>query len=333
MEPYTREILDDRGKRSVSLRDSLVKAFKAETNTETKTNTKPESPKHPKTPSSLKFPSYLMNFPFTIDNKVKNNVLMNKANKPYNYDKAFEQFMILYNLIVDEGSLVYLLPSEYPPLQDLPFVANVGAYLPNVKPDTILIANFKSPPRKGEDDIAEKFLKSMNYATFQPPTHWEGEADLKYIAGNLYVGGYGIRTDQKSYSWMADKFDMDIIQVKMDDPKLYHFDCQFFPLGSDKALVSPSAFRPEDLKKIENHMEIVEVPKEFKYDGWTNSILIGNKVFCGDIPNKSSVKAHDSILEKEGFETVGVDLNEFAKSGGDLSCLVAHLSFRGRELK
>ena len=132
---------------------------------------------------------------------------------------------------------------------------------------------------------------------------------------------------------MSDKFDMEIITAKMDDQKLYHFDCQFFPLGPDKALVSTSAFRLEDLKKVEKHVEIVEVPKEFKYDGWTNSILIGNKVFCGDIDNKASIKAHDSILEKEGFETIGVDLNEFAKSGGDLSCLCMHLSYGNRSYK
>jgi len=321
MEPQTRTPFDEYDKRNRSIRGALEKSIK-------------DATKHPPTPSLLPYPSFMMNFPFTVDNEVKNNVLMNKNNKPYNHKKAFDQFMALYQLIIQEGSLVYLLPSTVPPsLQDLPFVANVGAYLPHLKPDTVLIANFKSPPRKGEDKVAEKFFESMNYEIHKPPAHWEGEADLKYIKNNLYAAGYGIRTDIKSLNWMQNKFDMDIITVKMDDPKLYHFDCQFFPVSKSKALVSTKAFRPEDLKKIEKHMDVTDVPKQFMYDGWTSSIVIGNKVFCGDIPSKDSVKAHDSIIEKMGYETVGVDLNEFAKSGGDLSCLILTLNNRNRDNK
>jgi N-dimethylarginine dimethylaminohydrolase len=321
MELRTKVALDDRGKRSISLRDTLEKAVK---------NEKPKIGSSKKTPSSLETPSFLMNYPLTVDNKVINNALMKKDQGPYNYKSAFKQWEDLYRMIVTEGSVVYVLPSEYPPLQDLPFVANLGCYLPHLKPDTIIISNFKSQPRKGEDDVGIKFFKMNNYAIHQPSTHWEGEADLKWIKGNLYIGGYGIRTDEKSYSWMADKFNMNIITVKMEDPKLYHFDCQFFPITSDKALASTSAFKPQDLKKIEKYMEITEVPKEFKYDGWTNSLKLGNKILCGDIPNEKSIKAHDAIIEKMGYETVGINLDEFAKSGGDLSCLIMHLSYRGR---
>ncbi len=329
---YVTDRLDDRGKRSLSLRDSLEKAFKPE-----KKEGKKEIGSNKKTPSSLETPSFLMNYPLTVDNKVKNNVLMNKNNKPYNYDKAFKQWEDLYRLIVAEGSVVYVLPSEYPPLQDLPFVANLGCYLPHLNPDTIIISNFKSQPRKGEDDVGIKFFKMNNYAVHQPPTFWEGEADLKWVKNDLFIGGYGIRTDQKSYDWMMNKFKMDVVTVKMNDERLYHFDCQFFPLSFDKALVSTSAFKPEDLKKIEKHMEIVEVPKEFKYEGWTNSLRLGNKIFWDKSPNPSnpsineaSVKAHDALIEKLGYEPANVVLNEFAKSGGDLSCLCMHLNFHGR---
>jgi N-dimethylarginine dimethylaminohydrolase len=312
--------LDGRGKSNASLREGIKNAIG-----------KKEEPKsHKRTPSSLETPSFLMNYPLTIDNKVMNNALMKKDQGKYNYDKAFKQWEDLYRLIVTEGSVVYVLPSELPPLQDLPFVANLGIYLPHLRPDTIIISNYKSAPRKGEDDIGIKFFKMNNYAIHQPTTHFEGEADLKWMTKNIYVGGYGIRTDQKSFNWMMDKFDMEIIQCKMSDEKLYHFDCQFFPLTSNQAMASTSAFRPEDLKQVERHVDIVEVPKQFKYDGWTNSLKLGKKILCGDIPDKASIKAHDTILEKLGYTTVGVDLSEFAKSGGDLSCLCMHLSYTNR---
>lgn len=317
MDLHPKIALDDRGKRSVSLRDGLKKAF----------GTEVKGSKNVQTPSALGIPTYLMNFPFTVDNSVQNNALM-KDNKPYNYKKAFEQFMGLYNEIAKEA-LVFLLPSEEQ-LQDLPFVANIGCYIPSIKPDTIIVSNYKSPPRKGEDRIGKKFFDSMGYTVHQPPTYWEGEADLKYIKDNLFIGGYGIRTDLKSYHWMTDKFGMNIITIKMDDPKLYHFDCQFFPIASDKALVATKAFRPEDLKKIEKHMEIIPVPKEFMYDGWTNCVRLRNKVFCGKTNSKSDA-ASDAIFEKCGLEPIGVNLDEFVKSGADLSCMIMHLNYEGRK--
>lgn len=318
MEPALKVPLDDRGKRSTSLRGDLIKAFKAN-NTEKASGVQTTSP--------LNIPTYMMNFPITVDNDIRNNALM-KDNKPYDYNKAFKQFMGLYNLIAKEA-LVFILPSEEQ-LQDLPFVANIGCYLPHLKTDTIIVSNFKSPPRKGEDKVGGKFFESLGYVIDKPTTHWEGEADLKWIKDNLYIGGYGIRTDKQTYGWMANKFDMNIISIEMTDKKLYHFDCQFFPITSEKALVATAAFKPEDLKKIEKHLEIINVPKEFMYDGWTNCVRLRNKILCGKT-NKKSDSASDALFEKHGYETIGVDLNEFVKSGADLSCMVMHFNYAGRD--
>src|SRR5208283_3425394 len=95
-----------------------------------------------KLPSQLDFPCFLLNFPFTVDNRVANNELMGEKDKPYNMEKAFSQFMNLYHIIAREA-LVYILPSgkDY---QDLPFVANLGLCPPN-KPEVMLLSNFTSP--------------------------------------------------------------------------------------------------------------------------------------------------------------------------------------------
>ena len=122
--------------------------------------------KNKNTPSNLGFPCFLVNFPFTVSADSPNNAWM-KDNKDYNYEKAFEQFMELYHYVAGYA-LIYVLPSEYN-FQDLPFVANIGCYLPHLKEDTIIVANFKSPPRKGEDKIADKFFTSMGYKVERPP--------------------------------------------------------------------------------------------------------------------------------------------------------------------
>src|SRR3954447_11061274 len=103
-----------------------------------------------RTPSKLPFPSYLLNFPFTVNNNCINNVLMEPySGEKYNYGIAFKQFMGLYNYLAKDN-LVYLLPSKGN-YQDQVFVANLGCYLPHS--DLMLVSNFTSEPRQGEDKI------------------------------------------------------------------------------------------------------------------------------------------------------------------------------------
>ena len=141
-------------------------------------------------------------------------------NKP----KAYKQFMDLYQFMAG-GSLVYLLPSEGN-FQDQVYVANLGIQLPHIKNENhIILSNFTSDPRKGEELVGEKFCQQMGYKTAVSPYKWEGEADLKYLYGNKYIGGYGIRSNIKTYEWMEEQYNMDIIKVAMVDEYLYHLDC------------------------------------------------------------------------------------------------------------
>lgn len=282
-----------------------------------------------KTPSELKTPSFLLNFPFTVDNHTLNNPLMHKDQGKYDYPRAFRQFMGLYSELVREGALVYLLPSEKD-LQDLPYTANLGCYLPHLDTPTILVSNFKSEPRRGEEEVGIKFFLSMRYRAHLSPYFWEGEADLKYIRDNLYVGGHGIRSDIRSYHWFEERFKMKILFVKMTNEKLYHLDCMFFPISNDKALAATSIIDTEDIKQLEKHMDLIEVPKEFIYDGWTNLIRIKDKIFYTVPETAQSRRALDNLINQLGYDTVPLNLGEFDKSGADLSCLVMHLNFVGR---
>src|ERR1041385_3812065 len=107
-----------------------------------------------RTPSELDFPAILLCFPFSLDNKVANNVWMKlKEYEPINYSLAFKQFTNLYQKLSKEA-LVYFLPSQLG-LQDQTYVANLGCELPHLY-NIILISNFKSKPRIGEDKVGKK---------------------------------------------------------------------------------------------------------------------------------------------------------------------------------
>jgi N-dimethylarginine dimethylaminohydrolase len=292
------------------------------------------------TPSQLTVPSYLMNFPFSLSTDHPNNVWMKEMSPEdlqINQSRAYRQFLELYNFLAG-GSLVYLLPTE-DNFQDLVYTANLGIYLPHLKDNNILLSNFTSIPRQGEELIGEKFLQQMGYNTFITPTKWEGEADLKYLYDNVYIGGYGIRSQKETYEWMEREFDMNIIKVEMVDEYLYHLDCSIFPLSNDKTMVCTSLYNDEEIAHIEQYTEIIPVSEDDAMGGITNSVRMGNTILCASNivelkrtdenydHEKNKLATLEKICAHEGMEPVIFNLSEYMKSGAMLSCMVMHLNY------
>ena len=292
------------------------------------------------TPSQLQLQSYVMNFPFSLSTNDPNNIWMQELtddelqiNKP----KAYKQFMDLYNFMSGQ-SLVYLLPSEGN-FQDQVYVANLGLQLPHIKDENhILLSNYTSDPRKGEELVGKKFFQQMGYKTHISPYKWEGEADIKHLHDNVYIGGYGIRSNIKTYEWMEENFDMNIIKVAMVDEYMYHLDCSIFPLNHDKTLVCTELYDPEEIKQIEQYTEIIDVDVDNALGGMTNSVRMGNMILCASniaelkksddlyLPEKIKIKSLEKICSDEGMEPIIFNLSEYMKSGAMLSCMVMHLN-------
>jgi N-dimethylarginine dimethylaminohydrolase len=297
------------------------------------------------TASQLKSPSYVMNFPFTLDTKNPNNIWMTELSEEklkINKNKAYRQFFDLYNFLAGSG-LVYLIPNYmdgYPGFQDQVYTANVGIYLPSVTDKNIIVAsNFTSDPRKGEENLAMPLFEAMGYTTIKSPHKFEGEADLKYLYDNIYIGGYGQRTEKATHLWMNNEFATNIIPVEMVDPYLYHLDCSVFPLNKNKTLMCTELFEPSELEAISKHTEIVDIDLDAAYSGICNSVRLGNTILCASNISELSRKSEDYEYEKhkintleaicsnEGMEPVLFNLSEYMKSGAMLSCMVMHLNY------
>ena len=292
------------------------------------------------TPSQLPIQSFLMNFPFTISTNDPNNIWMKEMSEKeleINRPKAYKQFMDLYNFMAGQ-SLVYTLPSEGN-FQDLVYVANLGLHLPHICDENhILLSNYTSPPRQGEEFVGEKFFNQMGYKTEIAPYKWEGEADIKYLSDNVYIGGFGIRSDIKTYKWMEENYDMKIIKVKMVDEYMYHLDCSIFPLSPDKTMVCTELYESEELKQIEKYTEIVNINVEDSMYGMANSVRLGNMILCASNiaelkksheyyeGEKHKIESLEKICSDEGMEPVIFNLSEYMKSGAMLSCMVMHLN-------
>ena len=293
------------------------------------------------TPSQLPIPAFVMNFPFTLDTSNPNNIWMQEMETKdlkINKGNAYRQFLDLYQFVAG-NSLVNVLPT-YGNYQDLVYVANMGIYLPHIKDsNNIILSNFTSEPRQGEEKVGKPFFDLMGYQTHMCPFKFEGEADLKYLHDNVYIGGYGQRSDIQAFEWMEKEFDMNIIKIEMVDEYLYHLDCSIFPLTKEKTLICTELYTPKELARISQYTNIIDISVDDTYNGIANSARLGNMILCASNiseltradenyeAEKQKIESLEKICFNEGLEPVFFNISEFMKSGAMLSCMLMHLNY------
>jgi N-dimethylarginine dimethylaminohydrolase len=273
--------------------------------------------------------------------EIPNNVWMRKldeSEREVNVDKAMAQFFDMYNLFSNDA-FVYLLPPKEG-LQDQVYVTNAAAILPHLY-RTAVLARFRAEGRPGEEGEVAKLLQMMEFNLISPPSFFEGEAELKWLRENIYVGGYGIRTDIKTLDWMEETFGMQIIKLKETDDKRYHLDCNVFPLSRSKIITSKDILDPQTTRQLEAVAEIIPVSKRDSQFSITNNLRIGSIIYTGTdiselkkeddhyLPEKEKNERLEEICRDAGLELVFINLSEFSKSGAALSCCVLHASYIG----
>jgi N-dimethylarginine dimethylaminohydrolase len=286
-----------------------------------------------------------MNLPLSLSARIANNAYMadlRPSEREIRLDRAIMQFRALYEHIA-QRAIVYLLPST-PGFQDQTYVSNLGVVLPHCREDTVIISRFKSRPRVGEEQTGVAFFDLMNFKVERPPAtfaaervYLEGEADLKHIRGNLYVGAHAMRTSRSGLSWAAERFDMKIIPFRIVDPYLYHLDCCLFRMTRDVVLLCTSVADRASLRALERHCEIIDISLQHTRAGITNGLLLPNEILCdspiatlrkGSEPyaaEKSKIERIEEIGARFGRAVRLFCMSEFYKSGALLSCLVMHI--------
>ena len=294
------------------------------------------------TATSVERPSFLMCPPFSHDVGVANNIWMSEypeGERRVDRRRSHAQFLDVYNFLAAEG-LVYLLPAPATSgLQDQVFVANL-AFIPEhlEMRETAIISRFTSPPRHGEAKYGRAFFEAMGYRVVDSPHRFEGEAEIKHLHGNVYIGGYGERSDRATYDWMSREFDMTIIPVLEKSAHLYHLDCSVFPLSHEETIVATSLFSSEEIRAIERVTGIVDVTEDQAYFGICNSLRVrniilnsshihdlkpGHEHYTGE---RDKNRKLEDICADRGFEPAFFNLSEYHKSGALLSCMVMHLN-------
>jgi len=290
------------------------------------------------TPSQYPFPVFAMCPPAFVDNKVKNNVTMDELkDQKIDKNKFLAQWNNLYNVLA-ANSLVLVIP-PVKGLQDQTYV-NSFSYLPHLrKRNVVVLSNFTAEGRSGEEQAAGVMLKALNYEIVKCPFRFEGEPELKYIRDNIYIGGYGFRSDPRAFKWLEEKFGCKIIAVKETDEILYHLDCSVFPFGEYHVMLCAEIMDRKEVAEIEKVATIHPVSVRDAYEGICNCIKVEDAVFNssplaymrrtdeGYQEQKHKNETLERICEELGQELMYIDLSECEASGAKASCFVAHLNY------
>lgn len=296
----------------------------------------------PANPTQLARPAFVLNAPFSFSGEIANNVWMEDladAERVPDSNRAFAQFFDLYSYIAAEALVTVLPTPRTTGLQDLVFTANLGIVLEHLEDqNTVVLSHFTSEPRRGETSVGTRFFESMGYQTHVPEARFEGEAELKHLRDNVYVGGYGQRSDREAYDWMEHTFDMRVIKLHMADPRLYHLDTTVFPLTKEQTMVCTSQFTPAEVRELEKHTEIIDVDTDTAYTGICNSVRLHSfllnashlhELTAGTEEYEAEVRKNrklEDIASRLAFEVSYFNLSEYHKGGALLSCLVMHLN-------
>lgn len=237
------------------------------------------------------------------------------------HERSQRQWDALRDTVSRHADVALQPPAEGWP--DMTFSANAGLVFGN----TFVPSRFRYPERQGEEPHDRAWFQRHGFDIVDLPEDifFEGAGDALFdrgVARRLWMG-HGHRSDAAAAPALARLLDVEVLPLKLADPRFYHLDTCFCPLTNGYTLYFPAAFDAEALELIEKHVppsQRIEVHEHDALDFACNAVNLGRVV----ILNRAS---HDlrERLEGAGFMVIEVALDEFMKSGGAAKCLTLRL--------
>jgi len=251
--------------------------------------------------------------------------------------RAMQQWQALYEALLPLAKIH--LVEQVAGSPDMVFTANAGLARGNV----VALSSFYHPERQEEEKHFRRWFVEAGYKVVDLPreTPFEGEGDALFSpnSSRLWVG-HGTRTSEKSHELLRSIFNADftepcevqlqLIGLRLVDPRFYHLDTCFAPLesptkhDSDPILYYPPAFDAPSLASIEEFYspeQRIAVDESDALQFACNAVNLGRTI----VLNRVSAKL-ESTLRDRGFDVIQVNLDEFLKAGGAAKCLVMKLT-------
>jgi N-dimethylarginine dimethylaminohydrolase len=232
-------------------------------------------------------------------------------------DLAFKQWRELRDAIAGLGAVVEQMEPR-PGLPDLVFTANAGL----VFRERFFSSRFLHEVRARESPFFDEWFRGHGFEVVHWPEgmYHEGAGDALFC-GEALVAGYRTRSDARAHQWVAAQMGVRVLPLELVNPRFYHLDTCFCPLAPGEALYFPDAFDAYGRRVLEAHVpKLLPVAEPEAHRFGCNAVVVGRTV----IHNAHCPKLADD-LQKWGYASIPVELDEFLKAGGSAKCLTLRI--------
>ena len=233
--------------------------------------------------------------------------------------EAIRQWTGLRDALVELGATIERV-EPIAGLPDLVFTANAGLVYRNL----VLSARFRHGERQGETPVFDARFRELGFEVEHLPEgvgyDFEGAGDALFCGETLFAG-YRQRSDARGHHWIGARLGVRVLPLELVDPKFYHLDTCFCPLGTDGAIYYPGAFDDYGRSVLAAEVpDLIEVSADEADSFSCNAAVVGRGVAL----NVGAPKLAKS-LESRGYRVIPLPLTEFIKAGGSSKCLTLRL--------
>ncbi len=204
---------------------------------------------------------------------------------------------------------------QQPDVPDMVFATDQGI----VRGGAVLLANFRYPQRQKERIYYRDWFRDHGFRTRALSNIFPFEGGDTLFLGDMLFVGTGFRASVNSCEELAQKLVVDVVPLRLVDPRFYHLDMAFLPITADTAFYYPSAFSANSrllLKRLVPNLLTLSKTAAEAYAA--NSFVSGSDVVVGaGMPN-----GFREDLKRLGLHVHEVDVGEFKKAGGGIHCLI-----------
>lgn len=197
------------------------------------------------------------------------------------------------------GKVLSLPPEDLLPdstfIEDTTFVFGETAFLCSAKEET----------RRNEvESVAQTLKDHLKIVNLEP--HMDG-GDILNTPQAIYIG-LSKRSNERAIKSLSQKIDKEIISVPV--VKGLHLKSAVSYLGNNVLLIDPERVESDTFKNF----QWIEVEENNSYAA--NCLALGNKIImpAGFSTVREKIRQH-------GFETIEVEMSEFEKADGGVTCL------------
>ena len=208
-------------------------------------------------------------------------------------------------------------------LPDLVFTANAGF----VCGERAVPSHFMPHERRPEEPFLRAWFEAQGFDVCLLPENiaFEGAGDALIDRGGPWIwAGYGFRTEIEAHDYLRRWFDLEVVSIRLVDPRFYHIDTCMCPLDGGYLLYHPPAFDDASRHEIERRVpKHKRLPVNMRNAGHfaCNAVNIGDRIFMNDT-GATLVRS----LQACGFHVTQLALSEFLKAGGSAKCLTLKLT-------